>query len=363
MINWTSRSGSLIDPPVLFLKKWPATSAFGPEPVMIFDKKLLRVVPGFREWVSQFRYLYPVEAGESLKAIEKFPSHMTKMLELTRALSPKTMSFVAIGGGSLGDFVGFVASLFKRGVTLYQIPSTWLAAIDSSHGGKTALNVGTAKNQIGTFYGAAKIFIVKPLLLQQPQERVQDGLGEMVKISLIDGGEWTRSFFQVKHASAEVLWKFLPAAIASKYRVIRRDPFETRGDRQILNLGHTLGHLFEVLGPYSHGIAVGQGLFFALEWSYHRGYLTKAFLHSARVFLEEKLSLRPWPAQQKTLGRKDFHQLLLKDKKREKSSSLQFIFLRGMGRPLRKLVTLDELTNEAARQGILKAVNRKVLLH
>ncbi len=350
----SSRSGSLINPQISFHSTWPVLKDFGPSPVVVYDRNLLKVSSGFRQWISQFKYQYPVQAGESLKDIEAFPGHMTKLVELTRDLSPQKMSFVAVGGGSVGDFVGLVASLFKRGVTLFQVPSTWLAAIDSSHGGKTALNVGSAKNQIGTFYGATRIFILKPLLLGQPKERIQDGLGELVKIALIDGQDWTKAFFKSKKPTAEVIWKFLPQAIEAKYRVIKKDPCEIRGARQILNLGHTMGHLFEVLGPFSHGVAVGQGLYFALRWSAHQGWLSKPRLRLIETFLENSLQLHPWPANKGTLGLKDFRNLLMKDKKRENDSSLQFIFLRDFGRPVRHLVSLDELIQEAIRQEILK---------
>jgi 3-dehydroquinate synthase len=378
-VTSTSRSGSLVNPQIEFFERWPSESVFGSEPVLIYDRKLIRAVPGFQGWVKKFKVCYPVNAGESLKEIERFPHHIEKILELTRNLSPQTMSFVAVGGGSVGDFGGFVASIFKRGVTFYQVPSTWLAAIDSSHGGKTALNVGKAKNQVGTFYGASKIFIVKPLLLGQPEARIQDGLGELAKIAMIDGRGWTRDFLQVQEPTSKVLWKFLPQAIAAKYKVISQDPFETLGVRQILNLGHTMGHLFEILGPFSHGVAVGQGLYFALEWSHQRGLLTKKNLQATRLFLEQRLKIHPWPADRKKLRPKEFHNLLLKDKKREstssgktslrikplqknplqknplrKSPSLQFIFLRDWGRPLRELVTVDELQQEALRQGILR---------
>lgn len=355
----SSRSGSLVNPQISFKTSWPSEAEFGPFPVVIYDRNLLQINPGFRHWISHFTYQYPVSAGEPLKDIHAFPTHMTKLVELTRDLSPQKMSFVAIGGGSVGDFVGLVASLFKRGVTLYQVPSTWLAAIDSSHGGKTALNVGSAKNQIGTFYGAARIFVLKPLLFGQPKERIQDGLGEMVKIALIDGHDWTRSFFKIKKPTAEILWKFLPPAIEAKYRVIRKDPCEIHGDRQILNLGHTMGHLFEVLGPFSHGVAVGQGLYFALRWSHHLGLLSETKLHSMEDFMKKNLQLCPWPSNKGTLELKQFRNLLMKDKKRENASSLQFIFLRDFGRPVRQLVTLEELTQEATRQEILPRQGRR----
>ena len=252
---------------VIYRQSLPGVSELGADSVLLFDRQLIKRVPGFRRWAAQFPFRFEVEAGEGLKSLEIFSDLARKLVRRTAALPVGALRIVGVGGGSVGDFAGFLASVFKRGVDLVHVPSTWLAAIDSSHGGKTALNVGGAKNQLGTFYPASRIYLVKELLLSQPEERAQDALGELSKIALIDGRPWVRNLMDSRLQGGKLLWRYLPEAVDSKYRVVDRDPFEKKRIRQLLNLGHTLGHVLEAYHGLAHGDAVGQGLLFALQWS------------------------------------------------------------------------------------------------
>lgn len=242
--------------------------------LVIFDRRLETVSPAFRRWVRQFPYRYAVSSGEKLKQLRQFPVHFENIAEIAAPLTPRSMTVVAVGGGSVGDFAGFFASVYKRGVSLVHIPSTWLAAIDSSHGGKTALNNGRTKNQLGTFYPASQVLLERELLESQPSQRIQDGMGELGKIAIIDGGTWVRQLEASRLRGADLLWKFLKPAIQAKMKIVSRDPREQTGTRQILNLGHTVGHVFEAHYGWSHGHAVAQGLFFALDFALQRGDLS-----------------------------------------------------------------------------------------
>src|SRR5690606_36298588 len=108
--------------------------------------------------------------GEELKQIKNFPGHIRKISKVLGEANHRGLTIIVVGGGSVGDFGGFVASVYRRGVNLIHIPSTWLAAVDSSHGGKTALNVFSVKNQIGSFYPAKEIYLLEPLLATLPRE-------------------------------------------------------------------------------------------------------------------------------------------------------------------------------------------------
>ncbi len=154
---------------VEFLKKLPGRErlaesiGFKPEKyLVVYDKKLAKneVVA---KWLKEFALVYPVSAGEDLKDISSFASHVKKIFKLITPFSSRGICVVSLGGGSVGDFSGFLASVLKRGVPLVHVPSTLLAAVDSAHGGKTALNVSDFKNQIGTFYPADAILIVRSL--------------------------------------------------------------------------------------------------------------------------------------------------------------------------------------------------------
>jgi 3-dehydroquinate synthase len=153
--------------------------------ILIYDKILTS--KKLTTWIQTFPNKYGVHSGESLKETKNFHQHIQKILKLSVGISKQEITIVALGGGSIGDFSGFVASVLKRGVRLVHVPSTWLSAIDSAHGGKTALNAGGIKNQIGTFYPAQKTYISKKILFTQPEIRLQDAWGEALKTALLSG--------------------------------------------------------------------------------------------------------------------------------------------------------------------------------
>lgn len=312
--------------------------------VLIYDSILERK---FASELAAFPHRFAVESGETLKSIESFASFCERMSRSDLDLPARQMTVVAMGGGSVGDFAGFFASVYKRGVRLVHVPSTWLAAIDSAHGGKTALNVGGAKNQIGTFYPAEAVCLVRSLLESSGVPRVEDAMGELAKIALIDGGAWVKSLEKTRLFGADLMWKFLKPAVDSKMKIVKRDPFEKKGLRQVLNLGHTMGHAIESLGGLSHGAAVAQGLFFALEFSRSRGLL-KAAAFDRAMSLMGVLGLAPSPV---AMPLADLRRVLLADKKRDRAGSVTFIFLRGLGRVERREVSVDDVVSEARRQG------------
>jgi 3-dehydroquinate synthase len=320
-------------PLLKFSRSYPAAKVLQPrKSLLLYDRVL-----DDNKWFEQFPYRIALESGESLKDLRRFPEHMENILRMVEQIPERPLQVIAIGGGSLGDFAGFVASILKRGVELIQIPSTWLAAMDSAHGGKNALNVSHIKNQIGTFHFPSKIYLIQELLISQPRERIEDAYGEALKISLIEGKELWKKFANIKNWTAIELWKILPRLIEAKYKVIRRDPFERKGLRHILNLGHTLGHVFEAETGLSHGRAVLQGLGFALRWSQKRNLL-KQFDYP----MEDHL-----PTLQRL---KDPAKYLRQDKKRVGSSQIRFVFLAGPGRAMVKNVSLAQILEEIERQ-------------
>lgn len=319
--------------------------------VLIYDRRLERVSPEFRRFARQFPFRYGVTSGEALKDIAAFPDHCAKLSKLAATLPARSMTVVSAGGGSVGDFAGFFASVYKRGVRLVHLPTTWLAAIDSSHGGKTALNVGGAKNQIGTFYSADTSVMVHSVLNAAPSQLAFDAFGELAKIAIIDGGPWVR---RLEHATGDQqgrrLWTFLGPAIAAKMKIVRRDPREERGVRQVLNLGHTMGHVFEASLGLSHGAAVAQGLFFALEFSRQRGVLAEPAYERA-LSLMAGLGLAPMAGTQRPIAAATVSRLLMADKKRDRAGAVTFVFVRRFGRCERRAVRVVELVQEARRQG------------
>lgn len=336
----------------------PAPSRFGPETLLIFDSALDSAYPPFRTWRRRFPATYGVRAGEELKSLERFPDHANRILRLTREFSPLNTTIVAAGGGSVGDFAGFTASVLKRGARLVHIPTTWLSAIDSSHGGKSGLNAGSSKNQIGTYHFASDTFISRAVLRALPEKRIAEAYGELVKIALLDRRRLFRRMETSRLPRERLLHRLLLKAIQGKLRFVRRDPHERTGVRQALNLGHTLGHVLEAECGIPHGIAVAQGIYFSVAWSEKRGYLSAAAQDRVLTLMEDKLGLSPLLASPEFLAaRPDRNQALTRlryDKKRASGSKLHFIFLAGIGRPLRESVSPEEVVREARRQGWVK---------
>ena len=322
---------------------------------VIYDRYLERISTGFRSWVKSFPHRYGVESGETLKEVEAFPAHFKAMATRCEYLSPRQMTVVVIGGGSVGDFGGFFASVYKRGVDLIHIPTTWLAAIDSSHGGKTALNNGRVKNQLGTFYPARQVILSQKLLCLQPEERVQDAFGELAKIAIIDGGAWTEKLRATRLRGAELLLKFLKPAITAKNAVVAEDPREITGVRQVLNLGHTIGHVFEAFYGWSHGRAITQGLLFSVEMSLERGSMKPKDAEPILRLLTDTFGFAREIPERGLIPKTAFLKLLLQDKKKTSKTEVTFLMPIRFGVIKRLNVNTDSLLLEAQRQGWVRA--------
>jgi 3-dehydroquinate synthase len=336
--------------PLIFSTQLPSRRSFGAETLLIYDQ-FLESSPAVAKWIAGFPHKYGVTSGEDLKSVESFPAHIRKIMSVGESLSSRQMIIVVLGGGSVGDFGSFVASIFKRGVRLVQIPSTWLAAIDSAHGGKTALNVGGVKNQIGTFYPAEKIYLVKNLLLSQPNIRAQDAFSEIYKVALLQGGAFWQSFAKGGRPDGAILWKFLKPAIAAKYKVVDRDPLEKTGHRHLLNFGHSLGHVLESLHQLPHGTAINYGLEFALVWSQTKKFLKPAMAKKIFSAPASQYLLSPGGAGLlNSSNAAKMKSLLEGDKKKVSSQKMRFIFCRAPGKCFIQEVTFSEILAEVSRQ-------------
>ncbi len=336
-------STSPFSSPLHFCPRLPALKKFSKSALLIFDEKLLKLFP---EWISSFDRRVGFAAGESLKDLKLFPARVERLVEKLSGLGAAELEIVVLGGGSVGDFGAFFASVYRRGVKLTMIPSTWLAAVDSAHGGKTALNVGGAKNVLGTFYPASRVILCRELLLSQGPERAEEAWAELLKVAILSGDEWGRKLRLVPDLGASI-WKNLRAAIAAKRKIVLRDPFEVKGLRSVLNLGHSLGHVLEAGHGLPHGRAVALGLGFALEWSVHRRFLVRA-----RAY--EFLALLPRFAKPSPMREADFLHFLKLDKKLDRAGRLRFIFVKAWGRPLILKVSVAQMLAEARRQAFVK---------
>jgi len=327
--------------------------------VLLFDENLLNLETDEfspKKFIKSFPHRLGVKGGESLKSFKDFPKNLEALLKKWPEPVGRSQTLVVLGGGTLGDYGGFVASILKRGVNLIQIPSTWLAAMDSAHGGKNALNLEGVKNQIGTFYPASKVFVIKDLLESAPLELKEQSYGELIKMGLVGESKFFKEIMVEKRPAQDFVWRFLKFCIEDKYAVILQDPFETKKIRQVLNFGHTFGHALESHFTWPHGDSVLQGTFFALEWSRHRGDLSQALYEQILDVISQKFERVP--AHQlkwyKKPSSKTIKKLLMADKKMDKEGKILFVFLKSIGRPFLKPVLVDDLILEAKRQNWLK---------
>lgn len=306
--------------------------------VVLYDRNLMKQ-KSFSHWISNCPHSIGLNSGESLKTLRSYEKVMGEIFRSTQ--KNKIHSFVSVGGGSVGDFVGFCASTFKRGLDLIHIPTTALAAIDSAHGGKTALNLTigskTFKNQIGTFYSAQEVWFVEEAFNWLPESTLLDGYGEALKISLIEGGELWKHFSQELDWNVEILMKYLPQFVASKMKIVKKDPLEKEGARQVLNFGHTMGHVLEAQLKLSHGLSVLLGMAFAQEWGIKLGITPKQIF----IVPDHRLALKKL---------KNIESFLLQDKKRESAQKIQFIFIEKPGKVVRHLLSVHEIVQEVRRQ-------------
>ncbi|MFT7286997.1 MAG: 3-dehydroquinate synthase [Halieaceae bacterium] len=191
----------------------------------------------------------------------------------------RSTTILALGGGVVGDMAGFAAASYQRGVRFLQVPTTLLAQVDSSVGGKTAVNHPLGKNMIGAFYQPAAVFIDTEVLDTLPPRQYAAGLAETIKYGLIcDRGfyEWMRAQREaLKARDGAVLEELIERSCTAKAAVVAADEREG-GLRAILNFGHTFGHAIEAAqgyGVWLHGEAVAAGMVMALRFSQARGWI------------------------------------------------------------------------------------------
>ncbi|MBL8443685.1 MAG: 3-dehydroquinate synthase [Zoogloeaceae bacterium] len=245
----------------------------------------------------------------------------------------RSTTLVALGGGVVGDMAGFAASAYQRGMPFIQVPTTLLSQVDSSVGGKTAINHPLGKNMIGAFYQPQLVLADTATLDTLPDQELKAGLAEVIKYGLIRD----YAFFVWLEANIEKLLArdhdalvfAIERSCANKAEVVARDETE-QGERALLNLGHTFGHAIEAglgYGEWLHGEAVAAGAMMAAELSCRLGWIS-----AAEVERIERIHRRAGlPVKGPALPVEQYLALMAGDKKVE-DGRLRLILLRGIGR-------------------------------
>jgi len=221
--------------------------------------------------------------------------------ELLKRKVDRTTTLIALGGGVIGDLTGFVAATYMRGLPLVHIPTTLLAQVDSSIGGKVAVDHPLAKNIMGSFYQPQAVYIDPEVLQTLSEREINNGIVETIKIAVISSPSLFRwlekNIAQILNKNIHLLEELVKEAVSLKVDIVLKDPWE-RGLRNLLNFGHSIGHALEVEAGYqglSHGEAVALGMLIETKIAHHRRICSEVFegqIKRILSFLSPSLSFR-----------------------------------------------------------------------
>ena len=222
------------------------------------------------------QYSLILAKGEISKSFKSYQKILNKLVELK---FDRSDYLIALGGGVIGDVTGFVASSYLRGIGYIQIPTTLLSQVDSSVGGKTAVNLAQGKNLVGAFYNPRLVLISTSFLKTLSDKEYKSGLGEIVKYSLI-GNKKLKKIIEdrsqlIVDKDESTLKVLIEESIKTKSKIVTKDEKES-GIRAVLNFGHTFGHAIEAYNNYkniTHGAAITLGMVIASKLSFYEGHI------------------------------------------------------------------------------------------
>ena len=276
--------------------------------------------------------------GEQYKHMETVASIYDRLMH---GKYDRKTTLVALGGGVVGDIAGFAAATYQRGINLVQIPTTLLAQVDSSVGGKTGVNHPKGKNMIGAIHQPSCVLIDTQVLDSLPVREVKAGLAEVLKYGLI----MNAGFFDWLEANADSIIALSPDMLShlikvcceTKAKVVAADERES-GIRALLNLGHTFGHAIETASGYGtllHGETVAMGIVMAADLSCRLGWIAPAVADRVRRVIEQNFSLPTIPPAGISVNQ--YQELMASDKKAEQGR-IRFVLLKAIGKAV---VTAD----------------------
>ncbi len=291
-----------------------------------------------------------VEPGEDSKEIEVANGLWQAMLDL--GANRKTL-LVNLGGGMITDLGGFLAGTYKRGVPFIQVPTSLLAMVDASVGGKVGINLGKSKNQVGLFLEPVAVFAHLPFLNSLPVRERIAGMAEMIKHGLIADNDHFAQVMSLPEELDENVWlEAIHRSVSIKEAIVRAD-FTEQGDRKKLNFGHTVGHAIESWSqqrtPMLHGEAIFVGMW-CETWLSHR------FGELSEVDRNEILNALSTYLPEIALSQQDFEEIFywMRSDKKNTSALLNFTFLLAIGNSKINV----ELTQDQVVESLESFINR-----
>ena len=285
-------------------------------------------------------YKTVIEPGEKSKSFQELMDIYSNLI--SQGINRGNL-IIALGGGVIGDLTGFAAATFLRGIPFVQIPTSLLAQVDSSIGGKVAVDLPQGKNLVGNFYHPKAVFIDIELLKTLPERYINDGMAEVIKYGVIKDKELFQKLMNIK-TKQELFENFVDiiySCCSIKRDIVQRDE-KDNGERMLLNFGHTIGHAIEKQFKYevfSHGEAIAIGMYAITRNSEALG-ITKKGSTQALLSIFDKYSLpHSFPGQKESI--QDILKALGSDKK-NKGSDLNFILINSIGDAFIKTVPADK---------------------
>jgi len=322
----------------------------GTSAVVVTDENVEELAKGVQtsfqaeDFQTQLKVVSPGESQKSLAVASRLYDWLAENQADRRTL------VVAVGGGVIGDLAGFVAATYGRGLPLLMVPTTLLAMVDSSVGGKVGINHPRAKNLIGSFHQPIGVWIDTAFLKTLPDREFRSGLAEVVKYGVILDAELfaylEANGEAILHRQPEVIRDIVARCCRLKAGVVEQDEREESGHRAILNYGHTFAHAFETVAGYGHwlhGEAVSAGMICASQLAESRGLIP----HELTVRQERLLSRfglptapEPWPVE-KLLN-------VMRNDKKSLGGRLRFVLPRRLG----EVALIDDVTEDDVRKNL-----------
>jgi 3-dehydroquinate synthase len=286
------------------------------------------------------------ETGKDMRAVESV------LDALLAAGADRRSMVIALGGGVIGDIAGFAAAIYMRGIRFVQVPTTLLAQVDSSVGGKTGVNHPRGKNLIGAFHQPQAVVADTDTLRTLPPRELSAGLAEVLKHGLLADEEYfaqvTRELPRLLACEERPLAEAIARSCEIKAAIVERDEKES-GERALLNLGHTFGHAIEALtgyGRWLHGEAVGCGMCLAADLSQRLGLIARSDVEA----VEKAVAAAGLPTRIEGLSRAAALESMRGDKKAE-AGEIRFIVLERIGRAAQRSVPSEALDATLAAGG------------
>ena len=268
-------------------KRLPLLTA-GQKNFVVTDSNVYAIYPDFFKTYFADTPVFVLSAGEENK---NFQSLYQILNDMAAAGLHRTSRLFAVGGGVIGDIGGLAAALYMRGISCVQIPTTLLAQVDSSVGGKTAVDLGGVKNIVGAFYQPCEVLVDPTFLKTLPQREIKCGLGEIVKYAALNG-EIFHLLENGKQLGLDFLSTLIEPCIRHKAKVVQADEKEN-GERRSLNVGHTTGHAIELSSGLSHGESVLYGMWLETQTAIEKGVCEGEYGKRLLAIIARALAVAP----------------------------------------------------------------------